>query len=103
VAKTIAELFKRKDTWTQSCMARDDKGEPCSVDDVNVEKWCLVGAMQYLYGDYYFQIPTLRNKMATREVCSIIGGYGFAVMSAWNDKPGRTQEEVQKLAELAGI
>jgi hypothetical protein len=87
------ELLSDSSKWTQGCSAETQEGLPIRPTDPLAARWCLVGALSKVSysrrggewdGAFLAKIEKIR--MA-----------GIAIPSTWNDKEGRTFEEVHKL------
>jgi hypothetical protein len=81
--------------WTQEAFARDAKGNTVDSNSPKAVCWCLRGAMQEEEaGDaYYWVNRSLINALETKT--------GRVNLTAFNDMPGRTKEDVLQLIQAA--
>lgn len=96
-----SEVLK-KYGWCQGTFARNIDGEQVTTIDSQAASFCLLGALyksctlDNIYDfdkfDTYYQI-----------VQKSISELGFPDVPSWNDKTGRTKEEVIKLLEKVGL
>lgn len=101
--------------WTQHRFALDKKGEPCPDDRTEVPTreqgcaWCLTGAIHAAITEVAFEqgLPSLTvYRQDLFNAFSDLWRYlhrseGWSTMTLFNDKPGRTQDEV--IASLRNI
>lgn len=96
MAMTKLELLikareKIRQGWTQNVSARNSDNYPVNVDALEAVAWCALGAIWAVRGTYETQDD------AERELCKTIDReYAYSI-AEWNDKPGRTKEEVLDL------
>ena len=49
-AKTVYDLFNgHPERWTKKAMARTDKGGECAYNSPKACRWCVLGAIYYIY------------------------------------------------------
>lgn len=82
--------FLNRDNWIQGAYGRDAQGNSC--DPAMAIKFCLGGAIC----KHYRMVETPEIFQRLRHV---IG----TMVTTWNDKPGRTWEEVEALIREAGV
>lgn len=87
--------------WTQGCYARDQEDRWVKVTDPSACKWCLSGALNLAYA----RAPIEDMELRYRTFESATGTIAWLLQSEpvvdWNDKIGRTQEEVLELVDQA--
>ncbi len=49
--KTLQELFADKSRWNAGWFAENEFGEHVNSWDVTAIRWCLLGGMNYVYGN----------------------------------------------------
>lgn len=74
-----------EETWTQGAYARDRFGRAEDVNSPEACQFCLIGAAYKLYGDV--DAPVIRK------IRDILGTF----VPYWQDRPGRTFEEVREV------
>ena len=92
-------------SWTQGCLARNQNGEEVDYDAESAAQWCLVGALN-LESENLFLDPMDESEafdVAFEAIQDNIvrpaefSHRSFTNLSVWNDKEGRTAEEVRSL------
>lgn len=73
--------------WCQDTLARDEHGDPTTVGPHGAVSWCLLGALVAASLDRPLELVT----RAADALAPYVGEGGLV---GWNDRPGRTQEEV---------
>lgn len=87
------ELLSAPGAWCQGAMARDQSGDGVPIGSNAACRWCALGALTRCYGArgldaFLHAIDALR----AHEQVRALGG-----VNLWNDRRGRTQEEVVAL------
>lgn len=91
ILNDAADLVSRG--WTQRTYARDAQRAPCPWDSPDAASWCMSGAVSRAARSVGDEVAS-----AAYEFCWRFMGD----MSAWNDAPERTQDEVvRKLRAMA--
>ena len=95
IYSTVAELLADPARWTQGHAARKEDGHPVGARDARACRWCLLGAIEFVY-----IWPDTDDAMsrAAREAHAAGG-----LLSNWNDAPGRTHAEVVDICRRASI
>lgn len=100
--KTVQELFADASRWTQgqgpNNGARNEQGQFVDWSSATACCFCLGAAIGMVYRDRNDADQAILT--AINKVRKVIGGDR---VSAWNDMPGRTIDEVREVARLAGI
>jgi|SRR5271166_1620377 len=99
--QTAAELFRKPGTWTQGHYRLDLDGFACSPK--NATKFCLVGGIAQVYCEGNVKSWSTIGPLLDKVTDVLCNKGHFESITGWNDKPGRTQEEVLALVEEAGI
>ena len=81
--------------WTQEAMARDKYGTMVSSFNPNAVSFCLGGALTLVFRRYLG-----RGYKKLREYLEVPNS-AHSTLSAWNDDPKRTQEDVIELLRNA--
>lgn len=89
---TVAELLADPARWCQHEIACRENGYACPVEDPKAVRWCLVGALERVYG----RAETVR---LMPRIVAAIPGSGF--MATFNDT--HTHAEVLELVRRAGV
>jgi hypothetical protein len=97
----VKELFAANERWTKRAMARVSMGISVIETHPSAVCWCLLGAI-------YFCYPEEKDrKIVTAKVLGKIPIWDpydrLSAISAWNDHPDRSFEEVKALAEELDI
>ena len=90
------ELLAKPNGWTQGVARRNALGgEVHSYDDTACQ-FCLVGALDKVYGNYGWTVDGPRVDAANKvsKALSKLTGLKIPSPASWNDAPGRTQDEV---------
>lgn len=97
----VSELLNKPSCWTQRQAARNAEDHPINLWSSEARSFCLLGAIERCYGvpgelttDYE---PVLE---ARRRVWAAIGHQSI---TAWNDNPARTFQDVRSVVERADI
>lgn len=98
--KTLQELFSDPKRWTTHGKARDTRGRPTLVHDPYAACWCLLGALQRVYGGTFYANPDCMRAMG--KVNDALPDDAETI-AEWNDHPDRTAEEVLALVTKAGV
>lgn len=79
--------------WTQGCSARNRQGNPCVPCSPEAACWCLVGSFTHNPN-----IP-MHVRISGRQAINSVLEHRNELpdIEVWNDKPGRTQQEVLDL------
>lgn len=94
---TVAGLFATPNTWYQHYWAVDGDGIASDPNDPFATQWCLYGAIRKIY-------PPLYALRLHNRVFDFLHAQGYSGgVSNWNDEPGRTQDQVFRLALRVGI
>lgn len=73
-----------RENWIQGNLAVDDNGNSCRPRSDQAVKFCLLGALEREYtGALYLRMRTALSRLL------------YTTITAWNDQPGRTWEEVE--------
>jgi len=89
----IQELYSNDPSrWTRGANARDINGEMVDVDSNSATCLCLLGASIKCYG--WSRWSAIYDKIVDKVGCRV---------SAWNDAPERTFEDVKALVEELDI
>ncbi len=92
---TVAQLLRRKESWTQGVYARNAAGEKVRFDDPAATSWCLWGALKKCYPDHeqyvkaYERLRFQLNPLLTP--------------AEWADAPERTHAEVLEFVKACRI
>lgn len=95
----IRELLSDESKWTKGSYARHINGNSIGPRQDNACSWCLLGSIYKCYGfrseffrSKFFKVfENLRIKLKGNDI------------TAWNDAPERTFEDVKKLVEELDI
>lgn len=117
IAKGVIDLFADGTKWSQGAYALtapDAEGEPyqCSSHDDDAVCFCIMGAVDKVAGGSFFQADE-REKYPTEKIVAdaLMAELGSAVVcddpqyapyepiAAWNDRNGRTIDEVRDLMQ----
>jgi hypothetical protein len=99
VLKEARQLLQKG--WCQNDHATDQKGHCVDIGDENAACWCLSGAVRHsLFGQYHLKI---REEVFTvlAQVIEMPYASPESAILNWNDKKGRTQEEVLMIVDKA--
>lgn len=77
--------------WTQAAYARDINGYRVSPRSTDAVCFCSIGAIQHVHGSW--GVP---ERFLTRA-----SEHAYWSVPVWNDKPGRTKEDVIALFDKA--
>ncbi len=88
-----SELLKKKG-WCQYIGAKDKNGDPADYDSKEAVAFCLTIAIMKCYKQGSSQ---MFNKFRN------VNNIGTMSLVIWNDKKGRTKEQVIKALEKAGL
>lgn len=88
-----ANLINKPFKWTQRAFARDKHGESCMPEEGYC--WCAIGAIIAATPDNDKRIKAEQLLDAHPEVAK------FGRVSAWNDSPGQTRENVVRVMREA--
>lgn len=100
-AEIAAELKEHPEHWTQGAYAKLDGGKPCDVTEPEARYWCILG----LIGK---RLPIgasilLQDRIAAGFINAISEkdwrADDFKMLSRWNDRHGRTVQDVISLCE----
>lgn len=92
----LKELFADPKRWTKGAHAKDAAGVGVSVSNPDAKCFCLSGAIIKIHGS--------KEHGPGGEVYKKIQNYiGHRIISAWNDAPERTIEDVQQLCRELDI
>lgn len=91
--------------WTQGALARDAEGRRVEPWDTRAVAWCLMGALEVgvleTAGPYLllldWAIGAVRDHLPSDD--QLLEEGGVYALRAWNDKPGRTREDVLRLLD----
>lgn len=97
VKDAIIALLKRG--WTQKVGARNMLGQETSCYDSDAACWCLAGALGSV--SRRFSINESLWLEVTRALSRRAQLFGYTTYVEFNDKPGRTVEEVINFVEKA--
>jgi len=90
----ITARAKVETGWCQGTNARDAQGQPILAEYPDATKFCAMGALVSVCGHYF---PAHLSVL-----CSVLQGRDHQwTVSAYNDHPSRTQEEVLALFDKA--
>lgn len=99
-----ADLIERTG-WTQEHFARDSRGKPVITMDESACCFCLIGALDRVrdIGNPY---SWYSHRVSLDALSRVVGTPAdWCSLSGWNDKKGRTKDEVvaalRKAAEIA--
>lgn len=84
----VHQLLSDESRWTGGALARTRAGEAVRAENPEAVSWCLSGALAKCYPDlkeWGMALGTLAQAL------------GVCCVSAWNDDPARTFEEVRDL------
>ncbi len=91
--KQVRDLLEKG--WTQEASARDADGEPLLSTDTRACSFCILGAV-------WRAVAGHDNPMESRLVYALRNAIGEdAKLVAYNDTPGRTQDEILALVDKA--
>ena len=89
-----------KQGWCQGVDAKDSTGEKVEVDDPRAVRWCVAGAMQAAR-------CTVEDELALAAFIgftpSVRSADRYWSLTVWNDRWGRTQQEVVDALEANGL
>lgn len=88
VLRRAAEIVETPGQWCQGALARDALDLRVEANDPRAAKWCLVGAIKKAQCDVLG--PDGWEAGFPEAAIDIADGY----QGIWNDKPGRTADEV---------
>lgn len=91
----IQELLSSPEKWTKGLNAKDKQNNCVSPWSENAVCWCIYGAILKCYSE---SLKTTEEMVEKATYAS-----GWQVLSAWNDAPERTFEEVKALIEKLDI
>jgi len=86
----LVKDFLTKEKWTQGCLARDENGDPCSINATRICRFCLYGAILVCY----------KPKNSAYQIKERVETYLGRSIGGWQDSPVRTWEEVHQLCVL---
>lgn len=86
------QLFAKPGKWTQGASAVDRDGHPVEVKNRRAYAFCLYGGVYKCYKD-----ETQRGLVLDKLVTALED------VVCWNDKPRRTQKQVQALCKKLDI
>lgn len=92
--------FLTEDKWTRGCMAEDENGHPVQSQAVEACRWCISGAIELCYPDWY-ENSAVRDRVV--EYVNSIGDLScdpgeWVSISTWNDHLA-TWPAVKKMLE----
>ena len=103
--ETVTELLAVHKRWTTEAMARDEYGEPVDPMDPAACCWCLVGALEFVYGGGPPEAQAIDRLYAVIRDADdhegISGGTQEMELVDWNDQV--TWEQVIEACATAGI
>lgn len=88
------ELLDCPEKWTQNEIARDMFGDACNPDSQEACQFSLFGALSR---------TSVGPKPLLAKVLEVGKEIGCESLTAWNDKPGRTYDEVVTLLLILGL
>lgn len=89
------QLLSGPEKWTQGVSYRDANGNPVTRELAS--SYCVYGALRTCYGKKGYDA-------ACHKVERVLENRGYGgFISAWNDRPGRTFEEVHALLVEADV
>jgi hypothetical protein len=96
--KTVEETLRRalqvleQKGWCQGALARDRYGVSVDCFDVNAESVCMIGAL-------HLAIPS--KQIGITDAANALGDIIRDSIALWNDRPGRTKDEVIAMFKAA--
>mgnify|MGYP001417778115 CR=1 FL=1 len=91
---TLTEFFDSPERWTQGAYAKNADGEPCNSLDDKAVCFCLLGAINYVYGDA--RSTQIVKKLKNADIT-------INRVGPWNDSQDRTFDEIVDLCKRAGV
>lgn len=104
-AKTVAQLFtKNPERWIKN-VYKENKTKVNSVTKKRewVPCYCLMGAVKEIYTEKHQTIVENKLKKVIRAYTLGKVKIEDGMVEEWNDKRGRTIEDIQRVAMLAGV
>lgn len=87
VGETLEKFYDSKaERWTQGSYAKASCGKDVAILSTEACCWCLAGAAYTCYGGE-----------TTEAIDILIDALGYIHLTAWNDAPERTFEDIQTL------
>ena len=83
--------------WTQGTEARDEEGRPVYATDPAAVCWCATGAIRRVASVIGAGLPDYDVILAA---ANAVATCGMGIV-AWNDEPGRTQDDVAAALDAA--
>lgn len=93
--KTVYGLLKNPSRWTRRSMSKDKNDKPCPVGSRSV-KFCLLGAIQYVYGN------GAKNQLCRQKIRKIFGN-PFGSITAFNDNYRNKHDKILEVVKKAKI
>ena len=92
------EYLSQGDNWCQDSFCQDANGAPMLSGSAEACKRCMVEAINHCYSDDDEALTAQKKVYDTlyKRNCT-------DVLTVWNDKPGRTKEEVIELLKEADV
>lgn len=101
---TVTELLEKlresvlTHGWTQEVYARDAEGAPTAIHAKNATSFCFLGNIFYTANNLGIASDTPVYKNATRAIIKVLQPES---MTTFNDKAGRTKEEIIEVIDKA--
>lgn len=92
----VLDLFSYESKWGQGTAARDKYSEPTGLHSEDAESWCLLGAIEKVYG-------IGRYSEMKRKLLEFLPSQYNGNIIHFNDSTSTTFEQVLDLVKKAGI
>lgn len=87
-----SDLLRTPQRWTKRTYARDSKGNRIAAFAPEAEQWCVRGAIFKCCPDFLTALRMLRDVLPEN-----------TNVTAWNDDPNRTHDEMRAALLEAGL
>lgn len=92
---TVLELFSDESKWNKRATALDERGKQTLISGPDAKSWCLLGAIEKVYGLRYNAIRGRLLEVLPLKYCNDLIDF--------NDSPLTTFQDVIDLVTKAGI
>lgn len=99
---SLQELFAKDNSFCKNTLATNKDGNPTSPHNLNATSWCIIGAIEKIYGSYQQLLKygkIIHNKLNPDELNSD----DWSSIIDWNNAPERTIEDIRKLVKELNI